>query len=146
MQLNISGRSVGLAAASALNDFFIREGTATCALQSQLRQLPVLSLPFAVLGIYIEAVDHTLPSSMPIAVRPQKRLVSTGIGGLQKVFELRIGNAYYQLGRDARNEAIRAALLSVAEALENEFPPSEASLLARAICETVAQMVGPVVA
>jgi hypothetical protein len=65
---------------------------------------------------------------------------------LQKIFELSIGNAYYQLGRDVRNEAIRTALLSVAETVAMEFPPSDATLLARQIRGSVAQSDGAVAA
>jgi hypothetical protein len=40
MDLIISGRSEGLAAASAINDFLSGEGTATCVLQTHMKLLP----------------------------------------------------------------------------------------------------------
>jgi hypothetical protein len=138
MELIISGRSEGLAAASAINDFFIREGTATCVLQTHLKLLQMPSLPFQALGIYIEAMDHTKPSSSPITVDPQKKLVGSRSGQSQKMYELTIGNGYYQLDAPARRAAICSALLSIAENLDAEFPSADGRALADRI-RSVAQ-------
>lgn len=130
MDLIISGRSEGLAAASAINDFMIREGTVTSVLQTHLKVLQAPSLPFEILGIYVEAIDHTKPSDLPIVVRPQKKLVRSRSGPSQKMYELTIGNAYYQLDAPARREAICRALLSIAVSLDAEFPSAEGRALA----------------
>jgi len=139
MDLVVSGRSEGLAAASAINDFMIRERTVTSVLQVDLKSLPALSLPFEILGIYVEAIDHTKPSDLPIAVHPQKKLVRARSGPSQKMYELTIGNAYYQLDAPARRRAICGALLSIAESLDAEFSSPDGRALAeriRSVAET----------
>ncbi|WP_395681565.1 hypothetical protein [Dokdonella sp.] len=144
MELIISGRSEGLAAASAINDFFIREGTAMYVLQTHLKLLQMPSLPFHALGIYIEALDHTKPSSSPITVQPQKKLVGSRSGQSQKMYELTIGNGYYQLDAPARRAAICSAFVSIAESLDAEFPSADGRALAdriRSVAQTNAAVV-----
>jgi hypothetical protein len=145
MELIISGRSEGFAAASAINDFFSREGTATYVLQTRLKLLSAPSLPFQALGIYIEALDHTKPSSSPTTVQPQKKLVGSRSGQSQKMYELTIGNGYYQLDAPARHAAICSALVSIAESLDAEFPSADGRALADRI-RSVAQSHTSVVA
>lgn len=121
MELNISGRSEGLAASSAINDFFIREGTATHLLNANISTLKDLSLPFESLGIFVEALNHTLPSSIPILIASQKKLIRTQSGKFQKMYDFTISNAYYQLGRVPRNRAVASALLRIADQIKTEF-------------------------
>ena len=72
--------------------------------------------------VRLEALDHGTPNAVAIHVRSRKKLLRAPDGALQKLYEFTIGNTYYRLDRAARDEAIHAALSSIADGLDAEFP------------------------
>ena len=122
MELRVSGRSAGLAAASAIDDFSLRDGTIIHRVGTGLARVADPALPFGILALYVEALGHGTPNAVAIHVRSRKKLLRAPDGALQKLYEFTIGNTYYRLDRAARDEAIHAALLSIADSLHAEFP------------------------
>lgn len=138
IELSISGRSEGLAASSNIAVFYARDGSITDLLSHRLRSSVDITLSFGVLGIWIEALDHTDERVLAddIEVESVKKLMKHHSGSLQKLFELTIGNSFYRLSTGEKRLAIARAFSRVAKLVAEEFPGIHGLSLSRLIADS----------
>lgn len=138
IELSISGRSEGLAASSNIAMFSARGGSITDLLTHRLHASADIALPFGVLGIWIEALDHTEERvrAEDIEVDSVKKLMKHHTGSVQKLFELTIGNSFYRLSTGEKRLAIARAFSRIAKLVAEEFPGAHGLSLSRLISDS----------
>jgi len=141
MDVNVSGRSVGLAASSNINIFSVQDNHITGILARKLHSRDDIELPFGIIGIYVEALDHKIErtSGEVIETRSIKKFMKHHSGKAQKMFELTIGSSFYVLSSQQKKAAIAQAFSAVSKNIAEEFPNPCGLALAMVIAESAAE-------
>jgi hypothetical protein len=141
IEVSISGRSVGLAASSNINIFSVQDDNIAGILARKLGARPEIELPFGIIGIYVEALDHKIEnvSEEVIELKSIKKLMKHNSGKAQKMFELTIASSFYVLSVEQKMIAIARAFASISKYISVEFPTQGGLALAQVITESVTE-------